>query len=343
MNTIWNSRGWQAYLLAPVALFFSAVVFVRARLFKIGWLKSIPSSLPVIVVGNISVGGTGKTPIVSAVVAKLKSAGFRPGIVSRGYGAKPAKHPRLITADMPIELAGDEPSLLSNETGVPVCICISRAAAVSYLANETSVNVVVSDDGLQHYAMTRDIEVVVVDGQRLLGNRWILPAGPLREPPGRLNSVDVIAVQQTPNTNLAEKHLVYDSLQLNQSNAVAKGSFYLDIVALIELNSQQHQTLSEFKGRRVHAIAGVGNPNRFFNSLRDAGLDVIEHAMSDHHKYVPADIEFNDKLPILMTTKDAVKIREFDIELSNLFEVSVKVVFDEDLEVAIDHALNSLK
>jgi len=326
-----------------VALLFGGLVLVRAKLFEIGLLKSTASNLPVIVIGNISVGGTGKTPVVSAVVSKLKSAGYRPGIVSRGYGATPARQPRLITANTSIELAGDEPSLLLSETGVPVCICINRAAAVNYLANETSVNIIVSDDGLQHYAMARDIEVVVVDGQRLFGNRWMLPAGPLREPPGRLNSVDLIAVQQTPNTTQAEKHHAYDNLRLSQCNAVAKGSFHLDIVALIELDSHQHRSLSDFKGRRVHAIVGVGNPNRFYFSLRNAGLDVIEHTLSDHHKYVPADIEFNDNLPILMTTKDAVKIREFDIVLSNLFEVCVKVVFDEDLEVAMDQVLNSLK
>lgn len=326
-----------------MAALFWCVVFVRSKLFKLGLLKSVASSVPVIVVGNISVGGTGKTPIVSAVVTKLQTAGFRPGIVSRGYGAEPAKTPRLITTDTPIELSGDEPSLLLRETGVPVCLCISRSAAVEYLATQTSVNVVVSDDGLQHYAMQRDIEVVVVDGQRLFGNGWLLPAGPLREGRSRLNSVDVIAVQQTPDTSLVDKGQVYGSLPLNRQSQIGFGSFHLGIVTLINLGNNKHVSLADFAGRQVHSVAGVGNPQRFFASLRTAGLDVIEHAMSDHHKYVPTDIEFGDNLPILMTTKDAVKVREFAIDLANVFEVSVKVVLDENLEQALDQVVTTLQ
>jgi len=343
LKAIWTRRGFQARLLLPVAALFRFVVFVRSTLFKIGFLKSTQTSVPVIVVGNISVGGTGKTPIVGAIVKKLQDAGYRPGIVSRGYGAVPANEPRLIAIDTSIEMAGDEPAMLLRQTGVPVCICTKRADAVEHLAKEAGVNVVVSDDGLQHYAMERVIEIAVIDGQRMLGNGWLLPAGPLREPPNRLNSVDVIAIQQATHLQHNEKCKAVDSLGLGQETRAGVGCFYLNIIELINLGSNERVGVANFANRHVHAVAGVGNPQRFFSSLRDAKLNVSEHVMPDHHKYVPEDVQFNEGFPVLMTAKDAVKVREFDIDLSNMFEVSVSAVLDESLDHAIDMALNTLQ
>jgi len=194
LNEIWASRGWRAICLTPVALLFLCLTKLRSSLYKLGLLKTNTFSVPVIVVGNISVGGTGKTPMVTSLVEKLVTAGLRPGIVSRGYAAEPAKQPRAVTADSPSLMAGDEPLLLARATKVPVCICTDRSEAVQFLIDHKDVNVVVSDDGMQHYAMHRDVEVAVVDGHRQLGNGWLVPAGPLREPPTRLHSTDIIAV-----------------------------------------------------------------------------------------------------------------------------------------------------
>lgn len=342
MKTVWASRGIRARLLTPIAALFRGVVFARSTLYKVGILKAKALPVPVIVVGNISVGGTGKTPIVGALIKKLQSAGYRPGIVSRGYGAIPAVEPRLITANTTIEWAGDEPAMLLRQTGVPVCICTKRVAAVEFLTKETGVNIVVSDDGLQHYAMARDIEIAVIDGQRKLGNGWLLPAGPLREPPSRLNTVDAIAIQQTSNQAQAERRKTVDELALNQAHQVGIGHFHLQIITLINLRSNKPIELATFAGQKVHAVAGVGYPQRFFNSLREAGLDVIEHAMPDHHKFTPIDVQFEDAFPVLMTAKDAVKIREFDIDLATMYEVSVSAVLDQQLESTLDQALSTL-
>ena len=343
MKRLWTSRGWQAWLLIPVSLFFRSVVRFRSWLFTVGILKIVSSGVPVVVVGNISVGGTGKTPIVGVLIEKLKKAGYRPGIVSRGYGAVPAKEPRLITEDTLVEWAGDEPAMLLRQTGVPVCICADRAAAVDHLVKQTDVNVVVSDDGLQHYAMHRDIEIAVIDGERMLGNGWLLPAGPLREPPARLNHVDVIAIQQTARTLRVDRAKALASLSLSPDTQVNCGSFHLDVVTLVNLHTNHRVAMSEFAQRRVHAVAGVGNPQRFFGSLRHGALNVIEHSMPDHHKYVPEDVQFDDDLPVLMTAKDAVKVREFNIDLSTMYEVNVTAVLDDDLDRAIDQALNALQ
>lgn len=343
MKALWTRRSFTARLLTPVACLFRLVVHIRSTLYKKGYLNTARSSVPVVVVGNISVGGTGKTPIVAALVKKLQSAGERPGIVSRGYGAVQAKEPRAIDAETAVEWAGDEPAMLFRETGVPVCICTDRSAAVEYLANETNTTIVISDDGLQHYAMHRDIELAVIDGQRLLGNGWLLPAGPLREPAARLNSVDVIAVQQTPDIDQADKANIFAELGLKKNSPVAIGSFHLDIISLVNLHSNEQSSLSLFAHQPVHAIAGVGNPERFFHSLRQANLIVKEHSMPDHHNYAAVDVQFNDDLPVMMTSKDAVKIRELNIDLTNFYEVSVTAVLDENLNDAIDHALRILQ
>jgi len=330
-------------MLTPLSFIFRALVFLRSRLYTLGVLRSSSSGVPVIVIGNISVGGTGKTPMVSAIVRKLQQAGFQPGIVSRGYGAEPAAEPRPITASTPIAQSGDEPALLARETGVPVCVCGNRAAAVQYLVTQYDVNIVVSDDGLQHYAMQRDVELAVVDGQRLLGNGWLLPAGPLREPPNRLRSVDVIAVQQTPEDHIPGRETVLEALQLNAENGFALGYFHLDVVSLIRLSDDKSVALSTFSGSCVHALAGVGNPERFFKSLARVDITTIEHAMPDHHNYQPSDLQFAEPLPILITTKDAVKIRELEIDLANIYEVSVEAVFDEQLEQHIDSVVNTFR
>lgn len=341
MSNIWQKRGLIAWLLLPVSLLFACVVHVRFKLYKADILKVHKFAVPVIVVGNISVGGTGKTPIVSALVKRCQLTGKKPGIVSRGYGAEPASRPRMVDSNTPVELSGDEPLLLACETGVPICICTDRSAAVKWLTANHDVDVVISDDGMQHYAMDRDVELAVVDGQRMLGNGWLLPAGPLREPAGRLSQVDIVAVQETKNDpSISNK--IKPQLIAHPTNWPVTGHFYLAIEALKNLADQHTITLETLNGRQVHAIAGVGNPERYFSSLRAAGLDVLEHAMPDHHRYTVEDIAFDDQHPILITSKDAVKIRTLDVDLTGIYEVCVVTNFDSDLDQAIEKMFAAL-
>ncbi|MCL4160412.1 UNVERIFIED_CONTAM: hypothetical protein GTU68_019828, partial [Idotea baltica] len=273
LKQVWASRGWQARCLTPISFLFFCLVRLRSTLYKLGLLKTNTFSVPVIVVGNISVGGTGKTPMVISVIKKLKAAGYHPGIVSRGYGAMPAKEPRAVSYETPAQLAGDEPLLLARDTQVPVCICADRSAAVQYLIDTNSVDVVVSDDGMQHYAMHRDIEIAVIDGQRQLGNGWLMPAGPLREPPKRLHSTNLIVLQQTADTKAAARH------------------FHLEIAAVRKLSNGSEVKLNDWRDKEIHAMAGLGNPQRFFNSVRAYAKTVHEHAMPDHHQYVSTDLD----------------------------------------------------
>lgn len=342
MNPIWAGKGWQARALWPLSIIFWCVVWLRKKLYKAGMLSVNAFSVPVIVVGNISVGGTGKTPIVSAVVKRLIASGRKPGIVSRGYGATAAKLPRAVDPSTPVELAGDEPLLLAIDTGVPICICIDRSAAVEWLINHTEVDVVVSDDGLQHYAMHRDCEIAVVDGLRMLGNGWLLPAGPLREPPSRLRQTDIIAIQQSNGASDACRQTCVQQLGLTSGNAANTGHFYLEISTLENVHNQQRIELATLFGQKVHAVAGLGNPQRFFTSLRAAGLELVEHVMPDHHRYVADDLIFDDELPILVTSKDAVKVRALSVDLSRTFEVSVVAQLDESLDHAIDKMIATL-
>jgi len=312
-------------------------VLLRVKLYKAGVLKVHHFTVPVIVVGNISVGGTGKTPIVGALVKRCLAAGKKPGIVSRGYGAASARLPRMIDANTPVEHSGDEPLLLARETGVPICIGADRSAATNWLIANNDVDVVISDDGMQHYAMNRDVELAVVDGHRLLGNGWLLPAGPLREPPQRLRHVDIIAVQKAKSETSISSTIISPSI-----HSPASGHFHLEIQVLQNLADQQTIAIEKLHGQQVHAVAGVGNPGRYFASLRAAGMEVVEHAMPDHYRYTAEDIAFNDQLPILITSKDAVKIRALEVDLTRVYEVRVAAIFDSDLDQAINKMIESL-
>jgi tetraacyldisaccharide 4'-kinase len=246
-------------------------------------------SVPVIVIGNLSVGGTGKTPLTLAVVEALRTRGYSPGVVSRGYGGS-QREPLLLDDTPDPASVGDEPCLIRSH-GVPVAVGHDRPAAARLLL-EAGCNVVIADDGLQHYALARDVEICVIDGVRRFGNGRLLPAGPLREPSSRLQRVDL---------RVCNGGVALDGeyqMQLRGGNVVA-------------LCDGQRQSLASFHGQRAHAVAAIGNPQRFFDSLRAAGIELIEHAFADHHAFAPADLNFNDDLPVLMTDKDAVKCQRF--------------------------------
>jgi tetraacyldisaccharide 4'-kinase len=256
-----------------------------------GWLRSEQLPVPVIVVGNIVAGGAGKTPLTIALVEALCARGYKPGVVSRGYGGA-ARAPMLLDAQPDPTVTGDEPALIRMRTGAPVAIGARRADAARLLLPE-GVNVVIADDGLQHYALARDAEICVVDGMRRLGNGRLLPAGPLREPESRLRDVDFIVC------NGGDAH----------NGEVPMHLVLADAVTLAE--PARTSPLVAFSGTCVHAVAGIGHPARFFDALRALGIDVIAHPFPDHHRYTAADLEFGDGLPVLMTEKDAVKCRVF--------------------------------
>ncbi|HCB13950.1 MAG TPA: tetraacyldisaccharide 4'-kinase [Gammaproteobacteria bacterium] len=281
-----------AVLLWPLSLLFSTMVRLRRRLYQWGLLESEAISVPVIIVGNISVGGTGKTPLVTRLVEVLRKAGYKPGVVSRGYGGQSRQWPCHVTADSDPHEVGDEPVLLAQRCGCPVVVGPDRVAAAWTLTATYHCNVIISDDGLQHYRLQRDIEIAVIDGSRRLGNGACLPAGPLREPPSRLRTVDFII-----------------------GNGVAHGGEYLMSLrgetVLNLLDSCITVSLPGFHKSMVHAVAGIGNPKRFFNYLRHARLRLIEHPFPDHHPFRLEDLRFQQDLPVLMTEKDAMKCRPF--------------------------------
>ena len=273
----WTRRGAIAWLLWPVSLAFGLAVLLRRILYSLRILGSEHPGIPVIVVGNVTVGGTGKTPLVIAIAEFLAKNGWTPGVVSRGYGGTAtAPHAATIGSD-PREV-GDEPVLIARRAGCPVWVGPDRVQVAAVLRREEpKVNVLISDDGLQHYRLRRDVEIAVVGS---FGNGFLLPAGPLREPRWRLKTVDRV---MTPRLEGDTVHRMTDS--------------------------RERQPLKVFAGKKVHAVAGIGDPTRFFLHLEEAGLEVVPHPFPDHHPFTPRDLEFDDEAPVLMTEKDAVKLR----------------------------------
>jgi tetraacyldisaccharide 4'-kinase len=276
-------------LLEPV---YATILWLRRALYRTGLLTRARAAVPVIVVGNVTAGGTGKTPLTIALVKALRARGLKPGVVSRGYGGS-AREPTQVDAQSEPAVAGDEACLIARASRAPVAVGRKRVDAARLLTASSGVDVLIADDGLQHYGLWRDVEICVIDGERRFGNGRLLPAGPLREPESRARESDFVVCN---------------------GGAPADGEIAMvlagdEAVALAATN--RRCALTEFSGKRVHAIAGIGNPARFFAKLRGAGLDVIEHAFADHEVYTPDDIRFDDDFPVLMTEKDAVKCAAF--------------------------------
>lgn len=296
-----------AALLLPLSWLFAAVSALRRIAYRAGWMHRTRVPVPVVIVGNIAVGGAGKTPLVCALVLALRERGFHPGIVSRGHG-RADDALRIVRIDDRPRDVGDEPLILAA-TGAPVCVGRRRGDAVrALLAAHPDVDVIVSDDGLQHYALDRDVEIAVVDGARGVGNGLLLPAGPLREPVSRLASVDAVVELRGSGTRgtrgtrgsaaLGGPLAVYAMSQEPQAwRNVADPSIVVDS--------------SRLRGPDIVAIAGIGNPQRFFDLLARLGLDARTRAFDDHHAYRRTDVLFPGARAILMTEKDAVKCREF--------------------------------
>lgn len=285
----WYQKSWWCYLLAPLSALFFLVSYARRLLFCYGLKKSYKLPVPVVIVGNISVGGTGKTPFTLWLCRFLREQGFTPGIISRGYGATLVA-PRLVKTTDQANAVGDEPLLLAQRSGCPVVVSPDRVAAGRFLLEQCpTVDIIISDDGLQHYRLKRDLEIVLVDGQRGLGNGWVLPAGPLRETRRRLKHVDLV-VANSADFALADGVM---QLQVTQASALLPN----DAPLLPPAN--------------VTLVAGIGNPQRFYHSAKQAGYQIgQQHFLPDHHAFTPADFSALPT-PILMTEKDAVKCRSF--------------------------------
>jgi tetraacyldisaccharide 4'-kinase len=295
LQSIWYGGGQVPLTFRLLALLFGAVVRTRAALYRRGWLRSTRLAVPVIVIGNITVGGTGKTPLTLWLAGQLTALGLRVGIVLRGFGGT-ARVAMLVDADSSAAVVGDEALLLQQRSGCAVAIGRDRAAAAQLLIAQ-GVQLLIADDGMQHYALQRDVEIAVIDGVRGCGNARLLPAGPLREPLVRLQTATLV-VQNGGDALIATGAL---RMQL-------AGDMLSPLAAGSTLSPLPLDTLS---GRPVHAIAAIGNPGRFFALLRSRQLQVIEHAWPDHAQLQARDLQFGDALPVLMTEKDAVKCREF--------------------------------
>jgi tetraacyldisaccharide 4'-kinase len=292
LERTWYGGGALAWLLWPLSMMFRGVAGLRRTAYRHGWLRVRPSARPVIVVGNLSVGGTGKTPLVLWLLERLAERGIAAGVVSRGYGGREHTVPRRVTAADSAADVGDEPLLIARRSGVPVVVCRDRAAAVDDIVH-AGVQLVLSDDGLQHYAMARAAELVVVDGDRGLGNGLCLPAGPLREPPSRLAEVAAVLVN---GGSAMPAGLPATVLRMALVPRELRG-----------FSPPHRQPLAWLSGRRVHAVAGIGHPGRFFALLERLGAQVIPHPMPDHAPLGAAALHFADGLPVVMTEKDAVR------------------------------------
>ncbi len=293
-------------LLLPLSWLFGLIVAVRRFAFTKRWFPTTRIRVPVVVVGNITVGGTGKTPFTMWLAQKLIDRGFRVGIVLRGYGGKSTEWPQRVEADSDWRIVGDESVLIASQVKDAIVVADPDRVRAAQQAVELGADIIVSDDGLQHYRLQRDVEILVVDEQRQFGNGHLLPAGPLREPVSRSQSVDLCVIsRRSEGLKQAENSAMHRSAGLSGMLATAT------LQHARNLRDNRSVDLDSFRGAHVHAIAAIGHPGAFFNALRARGLDVREHAYRDHAELTAADITFADGAPVLMTQKDAVKCSTF--------------------------------
>ncbi len=318
IQRIWYEGSAGYWVLLPLSWLYAGLMATRRKLYERGVLRIVEIPVPVVVVGNVTVGGTGKTPVAIWLARQLRQRGMRPGIVSRGYHGSVGPNPLRVTADSNPDSAGDEAVLMAKRSACPVVVHPNRVLAAQELS-KLGVDVVIADDGLQHYRLGRQYEIVVIDGVRGFGNGRLLPAGPLREPVARLKSVDRALVNRT----IMRSELAVS--QLPESLPVT--DFYLKGTTARSLDDSEEAPLDRFAGREVHAVAAIGNPGRFFTFLESHGMQVIEHAFPDHAKLSEEDLRYDDGLDVLMTEKDAVKCT--DLQVSKCWYVPVRVEVDQ--------------
>ena len=307
----WYRKSFLLYFLWPFSLIYRIVIELRKSAYRVGILRSFDVGVPVVVVGNLTVGGTGKTPLVAELVRLLSREGYSPGIVSRGYKAQIPKHPYLLVGKESPALVGDEPLLLYEKTNRPVMIDPNRVRACRELVDKCEVDIVVSDDGLQHLRMERSVEIVVVDGCRRFGNDQLLPAGPLRE---------------------HQKCLVTSDFIVTNGGNARSGEYQMrtSIKYAVRLVDGERRDLSCFSSQKIHVVTGIGNSESFFSELEAVGIQFFRRCFPDHHSYRPSDLRGLTSQKVLMTSKDAVKCRQFsgpdwwvvpqEVEIDNAFK-----------------------
>lgn len=321
LDAVWYRKRPVPWVLGALESVYRSGLHFRRIAFRRRWFRQIRLALPVVVVGNVTVGGTGKTPLVIWLVRELQQRGWNPGVLLRGYGGH-AAHAQAVGPDADADSVGDEALLVRRATGAPVAIGRKRSQAGSILAERGDCDVLLTDDGLQHWSLARDLEIAVIDGERRLGNARLLPAGPLREPAERLQRVDFIVCNGVPREGEIP-------MRVQGTRAWA-------------LNEQgRSQPLSEFRGRRVHAVAGLGNPQRFFDMLGAEGLDVIAHPLDDHHRFTGRELHFDDELPVLITEKDAVKCSA--LKLPNVWVVPAEAQLPQSFADALHRRLCAIR
>jgi tetraacyldisaccharide 4'-kinase len=295
LQNAWYHEAPGAWLLLPLSGIYRLIVGLRSRLYRAGILSSVDVGVPVVVVGNITAGGTGKTPVTIWLAAALRERGFSPGIVSRGYGGSGSATSMRVDSASDPAIVGDEPVLIARRSDCPVIVDSDRVRAAGRLIEE-GADVIIADDGLQHLRLERSYEICVLDGRRRLGNGHVLPRGPLREPASRLDEVDQVLVNGPRE----------DDSGLSQQ----RGEIGFELVARIarRLDGTESKPIGEFAGRTVHAVAAIGNPVRFFDMLRGNDIRVVAHSHPDHATLGAADLEFEDGLDVVITEKDAVKL-----------------------------------
>ena len=318
LDYYWYTRSPWLLLLTPLSLLFRIIVWLRRFAYRSGLLRSYRISQPVIIVGNITAGGTGKTPLIIWLAGYLRDKGYRPGIISRGYGGKASSWPQQVRADGDPAMVGDEAVLIAGATECPMAVGPDRVATARALIEHSDCDVILSDDGLQHYALQRDIEIIVIDGVRRFGTGFSIPAGPLREPVKRLQEADLVVIN---GLGSGQEH----RMRMNPG----------DVHSLLDDGNTRR--LSDFHGQAVHAVAGIGNPERFFQLLQQQGMQLEKHAFSDHYQYTSADIRFGDNKPVIMTEKDAVKCRHFAAE--NDWYIPVTIQMSPDFCQQLDELL----
>jgi tetraacyldisaccharide 4'-kinase len=328
LQRIWYGRSPLALMFLPLSWLFASVAATRRAMFHFGILRTVRVAKPVIIVGNITVGGTGKTPFVIWLTETLRARGWVPGVITRGYRGSARTWPREVTATSNAAEFGDEAVLLAERTGSIVVAGPDRVRAAER-AIELGATVIISDDGLQHYRLARNFEIAIVDDARRFGNTFRLPAGPLRESPQRLLTVDAVVRNcrgaQSMATPLGHR------LELTMRTL---------LVTARSLVTGEERPLRTFIGQPVHAVAGIGNPTAFFDALRNMGLQVREHAFADHAVLGRPDLQFADSAPVLMTEKDAVKCRTFAD--ARCWAVPLDVVVDQPARIvdALAHMLD---
>jgi tetraacyldisaccharide 4'-kinase len=299
LERLWYGDSAGAVLLGPLAWLYGAATAARRGAYTYGWRHARRVRAPVVIVGNLTVGGTGKTPLVIWLAEQLGAAHLKVGIVSRGYGRR-GDAAYEVRGDSDWRAAGDEPVTLARRTGCAVMVAADRVQAARALVAH-GAQVIIADDGLQHLRLARDCQIVVIDGARGFGNGRLLPAGPLREPAARLALADIVVVNGAAEHASLAPALPAEALTMQLA---AHDAVRLD-------GRAPPAALGTFRGRRAHAVAGIGNPRRFFAELRAHGIEVIEHAFPDHHPFSAQELRFGDELPVLMTEKDAVKCAPF--------------------------------